>query len=184
MHTYTHTRNTYQSLLSFPINFLVSSSSIIVGGASEDGPYCADAIKRSVEGFNVSTCINKNVQRLLFSIILVSLFIMNTHLSVSRLRFHLSCFATETRTTLFVLDVSEIANQQDNTKYKAERSDDQKRNISCVIVLCVIRAHIVCGNGQEHEHANSNQYPADQNKRPVEPSWVSDLIQGAIDEAV
>lgn len=52
--------NTYQSLLSFPINFLVSSSSIIVGGASEVGPYCADAIKRSVDGFNVSTCINKH----------------------------------------------------------------------------------------------------------------------------
>lgn len=52
--------NTYQSLLSFPINFLVSSSSIrIVGGVSDVGPYCADAIRRSVDGFNVNTCINK-----------------------------------------------------------------------------------------------------------------------------
>lgn len=50
---------TYQSLLSFPISFLVSSSSIIVGGASDVGPYCADAIRRSVDGFNVSTCMNK-----------------------------------------------------------------------------------------------------------------------------
>lgn len=50
-----HAQNTYQSLLSFPINFLVSSSSIIVGGASDDGPYCADDIKRSVDGFKVST---------------------------------------------------------------------------------------------------------------------------------
>lgn len=33
-----HTHFTYQSLLSFPISFLVSSSSIIVGGASVDGP--------------------------------------------------------------------------------------------------------------------------------------------------
>lgn len=109
---------------------------------------------------------------------------MNTHLSVSRLRFHLSCFATETRATLFVLDVSEIADQQDNTEYKAERADDQKRDISRVIVLGVVRAHVVGGNGQEHEHTDSNQYPADQNERPVEPSRVSDLIQGAIDEAV
>lgn len=59
----THTDNTYQSLLSFPINFLVSSSSIIVGGASDDGPYCADAIKRSVDGFNVSTCIIKKKKK-------------------------------------------------------------------------------------------------------------------------
>lgn len=53
--THTNTYNTYQSLLSLPINFLVSSSSIIVGGASDDGPYCADAIRRSVEGFSVRT---------------------------------------------------------------------------------------------------------------------------------
>lgn len=91
-------------------------------------------------------------------------FINDTYLSVSRLRFHLSCFATETRTTLFVFDVSEIADQQDNTKHKAERTNNQKCNISSVIVLCFIRAHIICGDRQKHKHTDSNQYPADQNE--------------------
>jgi len=76
-----------------------------VGGASDVGTYCADAIKRSVDGFNVSTCIDKHSD---YFIMNNSISVVYTYLSIGRLRFHLSRFTIETRATLLVLDVSEI----------------------------------------------------------------------------
>lgn len=96
----------------------------------------------------------------------------------------MSSFASETRATVLVLNVTEIADQQDDTKHETKRANDQKRYVFRVVVLCVSRAHEIGSDGQEQEYTNCDQYPADQNERPVEPSRVSDVIQGAIDQAI
>lgn len=96
----------------------------------------------------------------------------------------MSSFAIETRATVFVLDVSEVTDQQDDAEHETERADNQKRYVLRVIVLRVLGAHKVGGDGQEQEHADGDQYPADQYERPVEPPRVSDVIQGTADQAV
>lgn len=116
--------------------------------------------------------------------VVFSIFMVDTYLSVRRLRFHLPGFTNETRTTFFILDISEVSNQQDNAKHNTERTNNQKCYIFGVIVLRVIWAHKVGGDGQEQKHPNSNQYPTDQDEWPMEPSRISDVIQSTVDQAI
>lgn len=105
--------------------------------------------------------------------------IEGTYLSVGRLRFHLARFIIKARATLLVFYVSEITDQQDNPKYKTERTNNQKRYVFCIVVFCIISSYEASCDGQEQKYTNGNQYPADQNERPVEPSWVTNVIQGS-----